>query len=104
MLGIGKNVLAKTTEEVGQRGEVLVAVILVGGRDCIGAYLVNPVCKLYGVPYAPSAAAPAAPAAAPAAATLLTVAGPVVPETVARAVWTAGEKTPVMPVRVNRSE
>ena len=46
MLGIGKYVLANATEEVGQRGEVFVAVIAVGGTGCIGAYFVRPVCKL----------------------------------------------------------
>jgi len=102
MLGIGKNVVAKTTEEVGQRGEVLVAVIAVGGSGCIGAYLVRPSCKLYGVPHAPSATVPEAAAAA--FAMLLMVAGPVVPDTVVRAVVTAAENTPVMPVRVNRFE
>lgn len=45
-LAIGKKVLAKTTEEVGQRGDVFVAVIAVGGTGCMGAYFVSPVCKL----------------------------------------------------------
>lgn len=101
MLGRGKNVLANTTLEVGHKGEVFVAVIEVGGTGCMGAYFVKPVCKLYGVPYTPPAAG-AAPAAG--LATVLTVAGPVVPETVARAVVTAAEKIPLMPVRVKRLE
>lgn len=46
ILGIGKNVLANTTLEVGHRGLVFVAVIAVGGTGCIGAYFVNPVCSL----------------------------------------------------------
>jgi hypothetical protein len=45
-VGIGKYVLAKTTEDVGHRGDVFDAVILVPGADCMGAYLVGPVCKL----------------------------------------------------------
>lgn len=103
ILGIGKNVLANTTLEVGHSGLVFVAVIAVGGTGCIGAYLVKPLCSLYGVPHAPSAAVPDAPPAA-ACTTLFTVAGPVVPDTVARAVVTAAEKVPVMPVRVKRLE
>ena len=38
--------VAKETDEVGQRGDVFVAVIAVGGTGCMGAYLVKPVCKL----------------------------------------------------------
>jgi hypothetical protein len=45
-LGIGKYVLANTTEEVGQRGDVFVAVIAVGSTGCMGAYLVKPVCNV----------------------------------------------------------
>lgn len=101
MLGIGKNVEANATEEVGHSGAVLVAVMAVPGTGCMGAYFVNPVCRLYGVPHAPAAAVPAA---APAAATLLTVSGPVVPETARTAAATVAEKVPVIPVRVNRSE
>jgi hypothetical protein len=103
ILGIGKYVLANTTLEVGHNGTVFVAVIAVGGTGCIGAYFVKPVCSLYGVPHAPASVVPdAAPLAA--LATLLTVAGPAVPETLARAVVTAAEKVPVMPVRVKRLE
>jgi hypothetical protein len=94
-------VLARTTLLVGHNGLVFVAVIAVRGTGCMGAYFVKPVCSLYGVPQAPAAALDP-PAAA--AATLLTVAGPLVPETVARAVVTAAEKTPVIPVRVKRLE
>lgn len=100
-LGTGKKVLARTTEEVGQRGAVFVAVIAVGGTGCMGAYFVSPVCKLYGVPQAPAAGC------APPGAALLTpftTAGPAVPVTSRFADWTAGEKVPVMPVSVNRSE
>jgi hypothetical protein len=97
-------VLANTTLEVGHNGLVFVAVIAVGGTGCIGAYLVKPSCSLYGVPHAPSAAVPVPPAAAPAASTLLTVAGPEVPETAAREAVTAAEKVPVMPVSVKRLE
>jgi hypothetical protein len=46
MLGIGKKVVAITTEEVGHSGDVFIAVIEVGGIGCIGAYLVSPVCSL----------------------------------------------------------
>jgi hypothetical protein len=46
MLGIAKYVLAKETDEVGQSGDVFVAVIAVGGTGCMGAYLVKPVCWL----------------------------------------------------------
>ncbi len=45
-LATGKKVEAKTTEEVGQRGDVFVAVIAVGGTGCMGAYFVSPVCIL----------------------------------------------------------
>lgn len=45
-LGIGKKVVAIGTEEVGHSGDVFCAVIEVGGRGCIGAYLVRPVCWL----------------------------------------------------------
>ena len=68
----------------------------------MGAYFVRPVCRLYGVPYTPSAVPVAAAAAA--LVTSLTVSGPVVPETVAKAVVTAAEKIPVIPVSVNRFE
>jgi hypothetical protein len=103
MLGTGKKVEARTTEEVGQSGAVFVAVILVPGTGCIGAYLVKPSCSLYGVPHAPAAAAPA-PAAGAAAATWLILSGPVVPTTVFKAAVTAALKVPVIPVRVNRFE
>jgi hypothetical protein len=105
MLGIGRNVVANETLLVGQRGEVLVAVIAVGGTGCIGAYLVKPVCSLYGVPYTPASAVPVpAAGAAGASATAFTAAGPEVPVTPALAVVTAAEKTPVIPESVNRDE
>lgn len=105
MLGIGRKVEANDTLLVGHCGEVLVAVMEVGGIGCIGAYFVKPVCSLYGVAQAPSPASevPAA-ATVAASATSFTTAGPVVPETVAKAVVTAAEKTPVIPVRVKRLE
>ena len=103
ILGIGKNVLASTTLLVGHSGLVFVAVIEVGGTGCIGAYFVKPFCRLYGVPHAPSSNVPDD-AAAAALVTSLMVAGPVVPETVAKAVVTAAEKTPVIPVSVKRFE
>jgi hypothetical protein len=43
MLGMARKVVAKETDEVGQRGDVLVAVIAVGGAGCMGAYFVSPV-------------------------------------------------------------
>jgi hypothetical protein len=42
ILGIGKNVLARETEDVGHRGDVFVAVIAVPGIGCMGAYFVRP--------------------------------------------------------------
>lgn len=45
-LGIGKKVVAIGTEEVGHSGDAFCAVIEVGGRGCIGAYFVGPVCWL----------------------------------------------------------
>ena len=103
ILGRGKNVAANETLLVGNRGEVFVAVIAVGGTGCIGAYFVKPVCRLYGVPYTPASTVPVAPPAA-ALTTALTAGGPVVPVTVPSAVITAAGKTPVIPVSVKRLE
>ena len=99
-LGTGRNVVANCTAEVGQSGEVLVAVIAVGGTGCIGAYFVRPVCKLYGVAHAPSPTDPVAAFET----TLLTVGGPEVPETALTAAATVASNVPVMPVSVNRLE
>jgi hypothetical protein len=77
-------------------------VILVGGTDCMGAYLIKPVWSAYGTPEFSFAA----PAAAPAPASFAiwsTVAGTVLPAAVA-AVMKAGSVVPVMPVMVKRSE
>ena len=100
ILGIGKNVLARETEDVGHRGDVLVAVIAVPGTGCMGAYLVRPSCRLYGILHGPSSMA----SVGALVATSLIGSGPVVPDTCVRAVATASEKTPVIPVRVNRGE
>jgi hypothetical protein len=98
MLGIGKKVEAKDTEEVGHCGEVFVAVIAVGGTGCIGAYFVKPVCRLYGVPQAPAALDEDFPVVP------LSVAGPSVVVIAATCAATVVEKVPVIPVRVNRLE
>ncbi len=45
ILGIGKKVEAKETEDVGNRGAVFVAVIVLPGTGAIGAYLVKPVWR-----------------------------------------------------------
>ena len=97
---IGKNVLARETEDVGHRGDVLVAVIAVPGTGCMGAYLVRQSCRLYGILHAPSSMA----SSGALVATSLIESGPVVLETCVRAVVMASEKTPAIPVRVNRGE
>lgn len=100
--GTGKNVLATGTEEVGHIGAVFVAVIVLGGRGCIGAYFVSPVCMLYGMAnWSPPAGAPGAGTGAGAAAGGAT--GPAVPG-VPIAARISGANTPVMALRVNRSE
>ena len=109
-----KYVVAIFTDEVGYWGAVLVAVIEVGGKGCIAAYFVNPVCDSYGI-------AQRSPLAAAAAEVLvvevdvdveveevlvlvlvdalLTSAGPSVPDTVK-----VVAKLPVMPLIENRLE
>lgn len=47
-LGVGKNVCANETELVGYCGVGFAAVIFVPGLPCIGAYLIDPVCIVYG--------------------------------------------------------
>ena len=96
----GRKVVAIRTEEVGQRGFVSVLTILVGGIGCIGANLVGPSCRLYGVPHAPwSRVAFVSPPAI-----ALTAFGPALPSMSLLDAITAAENTPVIPVRVNRSE
>jgi hypothetical protein len=107
-----KYVVANFTDEVECWGAVLVAVIEVGGKGCIAAYFVNPVCDSYGI-------AQRSPLAAAAAEVLvvevdveveevlvlvlvdalLTSAGPSVPDTVK-----VVAKLPVMPLIENRLE
>jgi hypothetical protein len=77
-------------------------VILVGGTDCMGAYLIKPVWSAYGTPEF-SFAAPAPAPAATSFAVASTVAGTVVPAAAA-AVMNAGSVVPVMPVILKRSE
>lgn len=43
--GVGKKDTAILYELVGYRGFVSFLVILVGGTDCMGAYLIKPVCS-----------------------------------------------------------
>jgi len=102
MLGIGMNVLTRTTAEVGKRGSVAVFVIAVGGTGCIGAYFVRPVWEGYGIPKAPASGAPAAGFAAPARAFF--DGGGAVSTTAAFPAMTAGANVPVIPVSVNRLE
>jgi hypothetical protein len=99
-IGIGKNMLARETEDVGHRGAVFVAVTAVPGTGCIGAYFVRLSCRLYGIPQSPSSMAPVGAVVA----TSLVESSPVVPDTCIRAVAAASEKTPIIPVRVNRGE
>jgi nucleoside recognition membrane protein YjiH len=66
MLGIGMNVLTRTTADVGNWGVVAVFVIAVGGTGCIGAYFVSPVWDWYGIAQAPASALEAAGFTAPA--------------------------------------
>jgi len=105
-----KYVVAILTDEVGYWGAVLVAEIEVGGKGCMAAYFVNPVCDSYGIAQRSPLAAAAVlvvevdveveevlvlvPVAA-----LLTSVGPSVPETVK-----VDAKLPVMPLIENRSE
>jgi hypothetical protein len=102
MLGIGINVLTRTTEDVGHWGVVTVFVIAVGGTGCIGAYFVRPVWEGYGIPQAPASALEAAGFAAPARA--FTDGGGAVSVTAAFPWMTAAANVPVMPVSVNRLE
>jgi len=95
---MGKNVVAKTTEDVGYRGAVLTAVILVGGTGCIGAYFMVPICAVYATPKSPATAATLLPA--PAAAMRFFVAGGVV--VVIGAI--GGLKLPVIEAKVNLGE
>lgn len=101
-------VVAMVKALVGWRGVKALAVILVPGMGCIGAYLVKPVCDWYGMlnSSAPGAAAAVVPAAGLALLlTLLTVGGPAVePAMAAIPCTTFGGKVPVMPVSVKRLE
>lgn len=100
--GVGRKETAILTLLVGYNGLVSFFVILVGGTDCIGAYLIKPVCDANGMPEFPFAASPPASAAAlfdvPS-----TIAGTFVPAAEA-AVTYVSRVDPVMPVRVKRSE
>lgn len=49
-VGADKYVVAIVYAEVGYCGAVFVAVIDVGGKGCIGAYLVRPTCAVYVTP------------------------------------------------------
>jgi hypothetical protein len=78
--GVGRKETAILTLLVGYSGLVSFFVILVGGTDCIGAYLIRPVCDANGMPEFPLAASPAAPGSAAALFdTPSTVAGTFVP-------------------------
>ena len=44
--GVGRKVFAIGTELVGYRGDAALAVILVPGGICIGAYIIKPVCAV----------------------------------------------------------
>ena len=65
--GVGSHVLAILMELDGYLGLALLAVIFVPGLPCMGAYLMDPVCRVYVTvaltATAPPAAAPSAPAA-----------------------------------------
>lgn len=102
-LGTGKKVVAIMTLDVGHRGFVFVAVIVLCGIGCIGAYLVLPTCSSYGI------SKPAPPTAAPsrakaAAIFVLSVGGPAVPGIPTKAVLIGSGNVPVIPVIVNLFE
>jgi hypothetical protein len=104
IVGMGRNVCANCTAEVGYRGAVAVAVIAVGGIGCIGAYLTVPSWRLYGTVNIAGSSAPGAPGAGGAAigavAILLIAAGGVVtPPTANAAAETGAGNAPVIPVR-----
>jgi hypothetical protein len=105
-VGFGRYVEARTTDEDGYRGAVFVAVILVPGICCIGAYLVRPVCWGYGIAYGPSPApcCPSCLSSCLSSTCTLTGRGPAVPEMLARSDSIAAGNVPAIPLSVNRSE
>lgn len=107
-------VVARETDDCGYWRAVLVAVIEVGGKGCMAAYFVNPVCDSYGIAQrSPLAAASAEVLVVEVEVdveveevlvlvlvdALLTSAGPSVPDTVK-----VVAKLPVMPLIENRLE
>lgn len=100
MVGRPKAVEAIVYGEVGLRGLVFVATILVGGTGCIAAYLIEPDCSLKGIRKSEATPDGTAAAAAAAATILLTVAGAVVAVIGAM----TGANVPVTPVRLNLGE
>jgi hypothetical protein len=77
--GVGRKETAILTLLVGYNGLVSFFVILVGGTDCIGAYLIKPVCDANGIPEFPFTASAAAGFAAALFDTPSTIAGTFVP-------------------------
>jgi hypothetical protein len=100
IFGVGRNVVAILTLEVGNSGLLFFLVIAVGGTGCIGANLVRPVCIVYATPKSPCAGfAGAAPLLVAS-----TRAGPSVPVTDFIPSSTVCGNTPVMPEREKRGE
>lgn len=81
------------TEEVGKRRDHVVAVTVVPGCVCIGAYRVGPVCSLYGSENEADSAVPVT-AVAPSAASDVCAVGGFVSSPL-------GSVEPVIPVNVN---
>lgn len=101
--GADMNVFAMFTLEVGNNGFVFVAVILLPGIGCIGAYLISPTWLGYGIANLSLAMLDEESDDLPAA-MLLVVGGPAVPETDAKAVMISGLNFPVMPLSEKRGE
>lgn len=85
---------------VGFKGVALLAVILVGGTGCIGAYLMSPVCRLYATVNMPASPA----AAAVVSAAVSTGGAAVAPSRAVSAAATPAANVPVKPVTEKRPE
>jgi hypothetical protein len=99
-VGSGRNVFAMLYALVGNNGLNTLAVILVGGIGCMGAYFVSPVCRLNGV-------SKTSPPGAPPCPSLLIAPGPAVaPPSAVTAAITAGSTggPPLNPVMLKRSD
>jgi len=98
MVGWPIKVVATEYGLLGNRGFLVLAVILVGGYGCIAAYFVKPVCIAQG-----RAKLPVAPFDGELP-TSFSVGGPSVPVTDCMPVMMFWGKVPVMPLREKRGE